>query len=185
MSFTLALPRLSLSGEGAISETVAMLAQQGARNALILTDRIVARLEGAGILLDSLKSHGIAHMIFDEIEPNQTTITVEKSFAVYQRVLPDVIIAMGGGSVIDMAKSVRILSANPGSISQYEGVHHELMAGCRIVAINTMSGTAAEVTSNAVIIDLERRVKMVIISHSEDVPRNVEKCGAALLALSL
>jgi alcohol dehydrogenase class IV len=91
---------------------------------------------------------------------------VEAAFAEFRKLSPDVVIALGGGSVIDTAKSVRILSANPGPIAQYEGVHHNLKNGVMLVAISTTSGTAAEVTSNAVITDTTRHIKMVIISHA-------------------
>ena len=166
MSFTLALPRLSLSGEGAVTEAVAMLAQQGFRNALVLTDKIIRGLDGGKLLFAALEAQKIECHVFDEVAPNPTVATVDAAFAEYRKVSPDVLIALGGGSAIDTAKAVRILSANPGPINLYEGVHHGLKAGTMLVAISTTSGTAAEVTSNAVITDTERHIKMVVISHS-------------------
>ncbi len=167
MSFTLALPRLSLSGESAVCDAVAMLEQQGVRSALVLTDKIVRELDGGKLLFSTLEKHHISFNTFDAIDPNPTTQTVDAAFAEFRRLLPDAVIALGGGSVIDTAKAVRILSANPGPISLYEGVHHGLKTGrIMLVAISTTSGTAAEVTSNAVITDVSRHVKMVIISHA-------------------
>ncbi|MDR3727801.1 MAG: iron-containing alcohol dehydrogenase [Terracidiphilus sp.] len=166
MSFTYAVPRLSLSGEGAVSDAIALLAQQGIRSALVLTDRVIRGLDGGKLLFAALEKQGIAYQVFDAIEPNPTTKTVEAAFAEFQKLSPGVVIALGGGSVIDTAKSVRILSANPGPIANYEGVHNNLKNGVMLVAISTTSGTAAEVTSNAVITDTVRHIKMVIISHS-------------------
>jgi lactaldehyde reductase len=166
MSFTLAIPRLSLSGEGAVCDAIAMLAQQGVRSALVLTDRVIRGLDGGKLLFSALNKEGISYQVFDAIEPNPTTQTVDAAFAEFRKLSPDVVIALGGGSVIDTAKSVRILSANPAPISNYEGVHHNLKSGVMLVAISTTSGTAAEVTSNAVITDTTRHIKMVIISHS-------------------
>lgn len=166
MSFTLALPRLSLSGENAVRDAVAILEQQGIRKALVLTDKVVRGLEGGKLLLSALEERGIIYQIFDEIDPNPTSTTVEVAFAEFAKSSPDVVIALGGGSVIDTAKAVRILSANPGPIHLYEGIHHDLKSGVVLVAISTTSGTAAEVTSNAVIIDPARHVKMVVISHA-------------------
>lgn len=166
MSFTLALPRLSVSGNDAIRNVIATIAQQGIRSALVLTDETLRNLDGGRLLLSLLKEAGIGYAIFSAIEPNPTTETVAAAYTHFKSAKPDVLIALGGGSVIDTAKAVRILSANPGPIEAYEGVHHELVNGAMLVAIATTSGTAAEVTSNAVIIDKTRQVKMVIISHS-------------------
>jgi alcohol dehydrogenase class IV len=166
MSFTLALPQLSLSGEGAIGDAVVVLARQGVRNSLVLTDRVVHGLEGFRLLAAALEKEQILFQVFDAIEPNPTTDAVAAAFEVFRRLTPDVVIALGGGSVIDTAKAVRLLSANPGPINLYEGVHHQLKSGVKLVAVSTTSGTAAEVTSNAVITDAARHVKMVIISHS-------------------
>ena len=166
MSFTLALPRISLSGDGAVKDAISILKQQGIRKALVLTDKVVWNLSGGKLLFSSLEKQHISFNVFDAIEPNPTTKTVDAAFAQFRTVSPDVVIALGGGSVIDTAKAVRILSANSGPITRYEDVHHELKNGVMLVAISTTSGTAAEVTSNVVIIDLVRRVKMVIISHA-------------------
>jgi len=166
MSSTLALPRLSLSGEGAVEAAAVMLAQQGVRNALVLTDGVVHGLDGFKLLAAALEKNGFAFQILDAIEANPSTGCVDAAFEEFRRLMPDAIIALGGGSVIDTAKAVRILSANPGPINRYEGVHHQLKNGVELVAISTTSGTAAEVTSNAVITDTIRHIKMVIISHS-------------------
>jgi len=166
MSFTLALPRLSVSGDNAVNDVVASLAQQGVKKVLVLTDKIIRGLDGGKLLFAALEKQKIAFEVFDAIEPNPTTKTVDAAFGVFKQVKPDAIIALGGGSVIDTGKSVRILSANPGPISLYAGVHNDLKCGTTLVAISTTSGTAAEVTSNAVIIDLTRHVKMVIITQA-------------------
>lgn len=70
---------------------------------------------------------------------------------------------MGGGSPIDTAKAIKILTANPGPSTAYSGVGKVKQSGVPLVAINTTAGTAAELTSNAVIIDSQRQVKEVII----------------------
>jgi len=164
MSFTLALPRISISGQGAIADAAAAMAREGARKVLVLTDRVLHGLPSTQAVLDILAAHKLAYKVFDAIDPNPTVPNVEAAFAVYSEMQPDVVVALGGGSVIDTAKAVRTLSANPGPINRYEGVHPEVKPGVKLVCFNTTSGTAAEVTSNAVIIDPARRVKMVIIA---------------------
>jgi len=149
-----------------MEDAICMLGQQGVRSVLVLTDNVVHGLAGFETLLSGLRNEQIAFHVFDAIEPNPTTATVDAAFGEFSCSVPDALIAVGGGSVIDTAKAVRILSANSGPINRYEGVHHELKNGVTLVAINTTSGTAAEVTSNAVITDTLRHTKMVIITHS-------------------
>lgn len=118
-------------------------------------------------LLDSLFSaldeYQMSYHLFDEVFPNPTEELVQKGFAAYQSAECDYIIAFGGGSPIDTAKAVKILTANPGPSTAYSGVGKVKNAGVPLVAINTTAGTAAEMTSNAVIIDSARKVKEVII----------------------
>jgi alcohol dehydrogenase class IV len=166
MSFTYAVPRLNLSGTDAIFGAVEWLEQQALFTVLVITDRIVGKLDGAKALFSALEAKKITYTVVDSIGENPTVEEVNHTYATLIEFAPDAIVALGGGSVIDTAKAVRILSANPGPINRYEGVHHNLDIGLPLVAINTTSGTAAEVTSNAVITDTVRRVKMVIITHS-------------------
>ena len=94
---------------------------------------------------------------------NPTEALVQKGYAAYQDANCDYLIAFGGGSPIDTAKAVKILTANPGPSTAYSGVGKVKNPGVPLVAINTTAGTAAEMTSNAVIIDSGRQVKEVII----------------------
>jgi alcohol dehydrogenase class IV len=149
-----------------MNDAVEWLAQKDMRSVLLLTDPILRKLDGLQSLLRQLKAKQIACTIYDAIDPNPTVAMVDAAFAVFQTVEPAAIIAYGGGSVIDTGKAVRILSANPGPINLYEGVHQDLKYGSPLIAISTTSGTAAEVTSNAVITDTVRHVKMVMISHA-------------------
>jgi alcohol dehydrogenase class IV len=155
-----------MSGKDAMNDAVEWLAQKNMRSIFLLTDPILRKLDGLQSLLRQLKARQITYTIFDTIGPNPTVAMVDAAYAAFRAANPDALIAYGGGSVIDTAKAVRILSANPGPINLYEGVHQELKYGSPLIAITTTSGTAAEVTSNAVITDTERHVKMVIISHS-------------------
>jgi alcohol dehydrogenase len=95
--------------------------------------------------------------------PNPTVKEVGAAYELFKKNGCDCIIAVGGGSPIDTAKAVRILSANPAPITQYNGVGKVAKEGAYLVAVNTTAGTAAEVTSNAVITDPAAKIKMVII----------------------
>lgn len=163
MSFMLALPKISLHGAGAIGDMVELVARKQWGKALIVTDGQLVKLGLLDSLFAALKTHNMDWELFDEVFPNPTEALVQKGYAAYQRAACDYLIAFGGGSPIDTAKAVKILTANPGPSTAYAGVGHVKNAGVPLVAINTTAGTAAEMTSNAVIIDTQRQVKEVII----------------------
>ncbi|MEL2240795.1 lactaldehyde reductase [Leclercia adecarboxylata] len=146
MSFMLALPKISLHGAGAIGDMVKLVANKQWGTALIVTDGQLVKMG-----------------LFDAVFPNPTEALVQQGFAAFQDGQCDYIIAFGGGSPIDTAKAIKILTANPGPSTAYSGVGKVLNPGVPLVAINTTAGTAAEMTSNAVIIDSARQVKEVII----------------------
>lgn len=163
MSFMLALPKISLHGEGAIADMVALLAPKAPGKALIVTDGALVELGLLDGLFAALKNAALPYALFKEVMPNPTSEVVDDGFKMYQDNHCDYLIAFGGGSPIDTAKGIKILTANPGPVTSYSGIGKVKHAGVFLVAINTTAGTAAELTSNAVIIDTQRHVKEVII----------------------
>ncbi|MEW5027841.1 iron-containing alcohol dehydrogenase, partial [Klebsiella pneumoniae] len=163
MSFMLALPKISLHGAGAIGDMVKLVAGKQWGKALIVTDGQLVKLGLLDSLFAALDEQQMAYQLFDEVFPNPTEALVQQGYAAYQAARCDYLIAFGGGSPIDTAKAIKILTANPGPSTAYSGVGKVKNAGVPLVAINTTAGTAAEMTSNAVIIDSERQVKEVII----------------------
>lgn len=163
MSFMLALPKISLHGAGAIGDMVKLVAGKQWGKALIVTDGQLVKLGLLDSLFAALDEQQMAYQLFDEVFPNPTEALVQQGYAAYRAARCDYLIAFGGGSPIDTAKAIKILTANPGPSTAYSGVGKVKNAGVPLVAINTTAGTAAEMTSNAVIIDSERQVKEVII----------------------
>jgi lactaldehyde reductase len=163
MSFMLALPKISLHGAGAIGDMVKLIAAKPWGKALVITDGQLVKMGLLDSLFSALDEHKLSYELFDEVFPNPTEELVQKGFAAYQAAECDYLIAFGGGSPIDTAKAVKILTANPGPSTAYSGVGKVTHPGVPLVAINTTAGTAAEMTSNAVIIDSTRHVKEVII----------------------
>lgn len=163
MSFMLALPKISLHGAGAIGDMVKLVAGKQWGKALIVTDGQLVKLGLLDSLFSALDEQQMAYQLFDGVYPNPTEALVQQGYAAYQAARCDYLIAFGGGSPIDTAKAIKILTANPGPSTAYSGVGKVKNAGVPLVAINTTAGTAAEMTSNAVIIDSERQVKEVII----------------------
>jgi alcohol dehydrogenase class IV len=163
MSFMLALPKISLHGAGAIGDMVKLVAGKHWGKALIVTDGQLVKLGLLDSLFAALDEQQMSYHLFDEVFPNPTEALVQQGYAAYREAGCDYLIAFGGGSPIDTAKAVKILTANPAPSTAYSGVGKVKNAGVPLVAINTTAGTAAEMTSNAVIIDAERQVKEVII----------------------
>ncbi|HHD7473816.1 TPA: lactaldehyde reductase [Klebsiella oxytoca] len=163
MSFMLALPKISLHGAGAIEDMVSLVAGKQWGKALVVTDGQLVTLGLLDTLFAALNAHQMPYHLFDEVFPNPTEMLVQKGIAAYHDARCDYIIAFGGGSPIDTAKAVKILTANPEPSTAYSGVGKVKNPGVPLVAINTTAGTAAEMTSNAVIIDSARQVKEVII----------------------
>lgn len=163
MSFMLALPKISLHGAGAIGDMVKLVANKQWGKALIVTDGQLVKLGLLDSLFAALDEQQLSYHRFDEVFPNPTEALVQQGYAAYREAGCDYLIAFGGGSPIDTAKAVKILTANPAPSTAYSGVGKVKNAGVPLVAINTTAGTAAEMTSNAVIIDSGRQVKEVII----------------------
>jgi alcohol dehydrogenase len=163
MSFMLALPKISLHGAGAIGDMVKMVAEKNWGKALIVTDAQLMKLGLLDSLFSALEAHGLTWHLFDGVFPNPTETLVQSGYREYQEAHCDYLIAFGGGSPIDTAKAIKILTANPGPSTAYAGVGKVTHPGVPLVAINTTAGTAAEMTSNAVITDSARQVKEVII----------------------
>jgi lactaldehyde reductase len=163
MVFRLCFPKVNISGAGALASVPDELVGAGLRRPLIVTDKVLVGLGVVAPLLEGLAAQGIKAAVFDGVVPNPTVAVVEEGFAAFKSHDADCLIAVGGGSPIDTAKAIRILSANPGPITLYNGVGKVGREGAFLVAVNTTAGTAAEVTSNAVITDTAAGYKMVII----------------------
>jgi len=100
--------------------------------------------------------------VFDEVEPNPKHTTVDRAGEMVKMLKPDLIIGLGGGSVLDAAKAIALLATNPGGIEDYEGREKYNAAPLPVLAIPTTCGTGSEVTWVAVITHAGRKFKMSI-----------------------
>ena len=105
----------------------------------------------------------IQYVVYDGVEPNPTTRIVYDALHFYQEHQCDAIIAIGGGSPIDVAKAVSILSANGGKIQDYNGYNKSKKRGTPIIAVNTTAGTGSECTRAYVVTDEETKTKMLMV----------------------
>lgn len=110
-------------------------------------------------MLDEL---GIAIASYSEIEPDPSAITVERAFAACQAHGATALLAVGGGSAMDVAKAVGILATNGGRIHDYEGIEKFSTPPLPLIAIPTTAGTGSEVSGSCVITDTEKNLKMSI-----------------------
>jgi alcohol dehydrogenase class IV len=131
---------------------------------LIATDKGVV---GAGlheVITASLEKEGLAYSVFDEIEPNPSTDTAEKGYAFFKEKDCDAVVGIGGGSSIDAAKAIALLTANPLPLAQYEGPNKVPSPVVPIFAIPTTAGTGSEISGSTVLTDRVRKYKMSIRS---------------------
>ena len=160
MSFMLALPKISLHGAGAIGDMVNLVANKQWGKALIVTDGQLVKMGLLDSLFTALDAHQMSYHLFDDVFPNPTEALVQKGFAAYQDAECDYVMAFGGGSPIDTAKAIKILTANPGPSTAYSGVGKVKNPGVPLVAINTTAGTAAATGMDALTHAIEAYVSV-------------------------
>ncbi len=167
--YTLSFPIWVEFGNGKSARAGEIIDAKGWEDALVVTDRGIRE---AGILdgvRSSLEAAGIAYEIYDEVEPNPTTAMVHDALDALNAGGFDVVVAVGGGSVIDTAKCATLLKTNSGELSKYEvNVPDDVTAGNvehpthPLVTVPTTAGTGSEVDYWAVITAPDREFKMAI-----------------------
>lgn len=154
-------PRHTLIGRGAISEIPRFLRRMGAERALVITDAGLVKMGTAGRVTSVLDKAGLQYTLFDGVKPNPTVTIVNEAMAAYEKGDCRCIIAIGGGSPIDVAKAVSLLTANGGTVQDYWGTNMTKKAGTPMIAVNTTAGTGSEVTRAYVVTDEEKKIKML------------------------
>jgi len=148
------------------AEKVGELAKPFGRKCLMVTDPGVS---GAGLVDEiktRLRSSEIDTEVFHEVEPNPSVETVEKALKAFKDFGGEFIVAVGGGSPMDVGKAVATLSTNGGRITDYEGVGKVEKPALPVIAIPTTAGTGSEVTINLVITDRPKKHKFPVIDKN-------------------
>jgi alcohol dehydrogenase class IV len=161
-------PTRIVFGAGALKELPAQLARLAAKRPLVVTDAGVRKAGLLDRLVAVLEKAGVAHAIFDQVEPNPTGTTVDAGLAAYRAGGCDAIVGIGGGSPLDAAKGVRLMVTHPPPLAQYDDVKD----GWKLVtpnvpayvAIPTTSGTGSEVSRSFVVTLPETGRKTVIFA---------------------
>jgi alcohol dehydrogenase class IV len=132
----------------------------GLKNAQIVTDSGVAKSGVLDRILGPLRDADIGGAVFEEVEPNPTIQTVERAAEQFGKQGCDGVIAVGGGSPLDVGKTVGVLATNPGTASDYLGMGKVKVPSAPVIGVPTTAGTAAEITDVAVLSDYEQKIKM-------------------------
>ena len=165
MANRIMLNQTSYHGAGAIAEIVSEAKAQGFKKALVCTDPDLIKFNVASKVTDLLDKEGLAYEIYSDIKANPTIQNVQNGVAAFKNADADYIIAIGGGSSMDTAKAIGIIINNPEfeDVRSLEGVAPTKKPCVPIIAVPTTAGTAAEVTINYVITDVEKKRKFVCV----------------------
>ena len=161
----------SYHGKGAIAEIAGEVTSRGLKKALVCSDPDLLKFGVTKKVTDVLEAAGIAYDIYSDIKPNPTIQNVQDGVEALKKSQADCIIAIGGGSSMDTAKAMGIIATNPefADVRSLEGVAPTKNPSLPIIAVPTTAGTAAEVTINYVITDVEKNRKMVCVDP-HDIP---------------
>ena len=165
------LNETSYHGAGAIKAIPAEIKARGFKKAFVASDPDLVKFGVTAKVTDLLDSEGIAYSIYSNIKPNPTIENVQSGVAAFKAAGADCIVAIGGGSSMDTAKAIGIIITNPEfeDVRSLEGVAPTKNPCVPIIAVPTTAGTAAEVTINYVITDVEKKRKFVCVD-AHDIP---------------
>lgn len=161
----------SYFGQGAIQEIVNEIKNRHFKKALVTSTPDLFEFKVATKVTELLNAAGIAYEVYDGIKPNPTIENVTAGVEACKAAGADVIVAVGGGSPIDTSKAIATIITNPefGDVRSLEGLAPTKNPCLPIIAVTTTSGTAAEVTINYVITDVEKNRKFVCVDP-HDIP---------------
>jgi len=138
----------------------------GARKVLLVTDSQVMTAGWVDPVLDVLKDEGINYEIYSNIKTNPTGSQVMEGSRIYLNEKCNFIVAIGGGSTMDCAKAIGIVSSNKKDIYEFEGVDKVPIPSPPLICVPTTAGSAADVSQFAIITDERRKLKMAIVSKT-------------------
>ncbi len=165
------LNETSYHGAGAIKDIATEAKGRGFKKAFVCSDPDLIKFGVTKKVIDVLEGAGLDYEVYSNIKPNPTIENVQTGVEAFKKSGADYLIAIGGGSSMDTAKGIGIVIANPEfeDIRSLEGVAPTKNKSVPIFAVPTTAGTAAEVTINYVITDVEKNRKMVCVDP-KDIP---------------
>jgi len=171
MANKIVLNETSYHGKGAILNVTAEAKLRGFKKAFICSDPGLVKFNVTKKVTDLLDKEGLEYELYSNIKANPTIENVQTGVEAFKKSGADYIIAIGGGSSMDTSKAIGIIIANPEfeDVRSLEGLSPTKHPSVPIFAIPTTAGTAAEVTINYVITDVEKKRKFVCVD-AHDIP---------------
>ena len=165
MANRIMLNETSYHGAGAIKEIATEAKARAFKKAFVCSDPDLIKFGVTKKVTDILDENGLAYEIYSDIKANPTIENVQHGVEAFKKADADYIVAIGGGSSMDTSKAIGIIIANPEfeDVRSLEGVAPTTKPCVPIIAVPTTAGTAAEVTINYVITDVERKRKFVCV----------------------
>ncbi len=168
--FNFKVPQDIQFGMGSLSKLPEILAESHSDHVMLVSDRGLEKIGVVKRVQDIIEGAGIAFDAYLDVVPNPTVEVVNEAAALYKQCGATSLVALGGGSPMDVAKAVGILARYGGKITDYEGNHKVPGPIEPIIAIPTTAGTGSEVTASAVITDTSRNYKLSVFSY-ENIPK--------------
>lgn len=165
------LNETSYHGAGAIKAVPEEIKARGFKKVFVASDPDLVKFGVTKKVTDLLDEAGIEYALYSNIKPNPTIENVQTGVAAFKEAGADCIVAIGGGSSMDTSKAIGIIITNPefADVRSLEGVAPTKNPCAPIIAVPTTAGTAAEVTINYVITDVEKKRKFVCVDN-HDIP---------------
>ena len=151
-------------GSGALSLVGRYAVNFGASNVFVVSDSGVINAGWTGKVTRCLEEEGLPYTVFSNVTPNPRAEEVMQGAAVYRQEGCDIIIAVGGGSPIDCAKGVGVVSTNNRNVMDFEGVDQIPVPGPPLICVPTTAGSSADVSQFAIITDMRSRRKAALVS---------------------
>ena len=171
MANRIILNPVSFHGKGAIAEIVNIAKEQGFKHIFVCSDPDLVKFGVTAKITDLLDAAAIPYTVYSGIKPNPTIENVTEGVEAFKACGADSIVTIGGGSSMDTAKAIGIIITNPefADVRSLEGVAPTKNHAVPTIAVPTTAGTAAEVTINYVITDVEKERKFVCVD-ANDIP---------------
>ncbi len=171
MANRIVLNTVSYHGSGAIKEIVPIAQQKGFKHVFVASDPDLIKFGVTAKVTDLLDEAKIPYTVYSNIKPNPTIENVQSGVKAFKDCGADSIITIGGGSSMDTAKAIGVIITNPEfeDVRSLEGVAPTKNHAVPTIAVPTTAGTAAEVTINYVITDVEKKRKFVCVD-TNDIP---------------
>ena len=153
-------------GRGALGDLAGIIGRYNLQSVMVVYDGGVKAAGIADKVVVEVEKAGISYCIFDGVIPNPTNEVVEEAAVIAKDAKVDGFVAVGGGSSIDLAKAVNVLTTNPGRIGEYGGMNMVKNPCLPLIAIPTTAGTSSEITNVSALIDTEKVIKYVVIDNN-------------------